>query len=117
MKLSAGDLILVPFPFTDLSSVKSRPALVLSSPGYNASSRDVIVCAVTSNLTDAAHTLLLSNGDLSSGKLLADSRVKVDKVVTLDQSLVRKVVAKVRPQVFERVLREFLTLFPVNRER
>jgi mRNA-degrading endonuclease toxin of MazEF toxin-antitoxin module len=112
MKLEPGDLVLVPFPFTNLSSVKTRPAFVLSTRAYNDASPDVIICGVTSNLAQATHTVLLSTKDLERGRLLADSRVKVDKVVAVHQSLVRKVVGRVRASVLERVLREFATLFP-----
>lgn len=45
-----GDVVLVPFPFTDQSSTKKRPAVVVSSPAYNAERPDVIVMAVTSQL-------------------------------------------------------------------
>jgi len=112
MKLEPGDLVLVPFPFTDLSARKTRPALVLSRTDYNASSRDVILCGVTSNLTNASHSVLLEGAGLASGRLAAPSRIKVDKVVTLQQSIVRKRFARVRPAVLEQVLREFRALFP-----
>jgi mRNA interferase MazF len=43
-----GDVVLVRFPFTDLSSTKKRPALVLSPPRYTVRQRDVVVLALTS---------------------------------------------------------------------
>ena len=45
-----GDIILVPFPFTDQSTVKKRPAVVASSDVYNSSRDDCIIMAVTSRL-------------------------------------------------------------------
>jgi len=45
-----GDIVLVPFPFTDLSSAKQRPALVVSSDALNAASEDVLVAAITSQI-------------------------------------------------------------------
>jgi len=47
------DLILVPFPFTDLSSVKRRPAVIVSPDSYN-QNKDVIIAYVTSQLTIAS---------------------------------------------------------------
>ena len=44
-----GEVLLLPFPFTDLSSTKRRPAVVLSTDAYNARHLDVIVAPVTSN--------------------------------------------------------------------
>jgi mRNA-degrading endonuclease toxin of MazEF toxin-antitoxin module len=45
-----GDVVLLPFPFADLTSTKVRPALVLSSSLYHKSEPDIIVAAITSNV-------------------------------------------------------------------
>lgn len=48
-----GDIVLVPFPFTDQSTVKKRPAVVISSKDYNLQRPDVIIMAVTSQIHSA----------------------------------------------------------------
>lgn len=45
---SFGDIVLVPFPFTDQTSAKKRPAVVISSDVYNQEHPDLIVMAITS---------------------------------------------------------------------
>ncbi len=45
---SFGDVVLVPFPFTDQTGTKKRPAVIVSSAAYNAARRDVVIMAVTS---------------------------------------------------------------------
>ena len=45
-----GDVILVPFPFTDLSTKKQRPAVVISSSRYNTERPDLILLAITSQV-------------------------------------------------------------------
>ncbi len=45
-----GDIILVPFPFTDQTTVKKRPAVVVSSEEYNSGRPDLIIMAITSRL-------------------------------------------------------------------
>ena len=49
-RFSFGDVVLVPFPFTDQSGTKKRPAVVVSSHGYNASRRDIVIMAITSQV-------------------------------------------------------------------
>lgn len=115
MTLDPGEIVLVPFPFTDLTSSKTRPALVLSCAPYNEASRDAILLGMTSNLANSDHSVLIDNEDLASGRLVATSRVKVDKVVTLEQRLIRRTVGKLEPEVLFRVLREFQALLPADR--
>lgn len=45
---SFGDVLLVPFPFTDLTQTKSRPAVVLSSDAYHHDHYDLVIAAITS---------------------------------------------------------------------
>lgn len=45
-----GDIILVPFPFTDLTTTKKRPAVIVSSEKYNIGRPDLIIMAITSRL-------------------------------------------------------------------
>jgi mRNA interferase MazF len=47
---SRGDVVLVPFPFTDLSAVKRRPALIISNDEYNRATGDVVIAQITSKL-------------------------------------------------------------------
>jgi len=42
-----GDVVLVPFPFTDQKGAKKRPAVVVSAAGYNTSRRDIVIMAIT----------------------------------------------------------------------
>jgi len=52
---SFGDILLVPFPFTDQTTVKKRPAVVISSSAYNRQRPDVIIMAVTSQIHSVGH--------------------------------------------------------------
>jgi mRNA interferase MazF len=93
---SRGTVVLVPFPFTDLSGVKNRPALVVSAEEYNDTTGDLILAQITGNL--AARPRL---GDypiprwLQAG-LRAPSMVRA-KLVTLEQTRIRRVLGQILP--------------------
>ena len=101
-----GDVVLLPFPFSDLSGDKQRPVLVLSKAAYNKASQDFLVCAITSNLANAAHSVYVEDADMETGRLPRPSRVKVDKVFTASQALARKRVGGVGAVVIAQVKRE-----------
>jgi mRNA interferase MazF len=89
--LERGDLLLVPFPFTDLSAAKRRPVLALTTPD---SFGDFIALAVTSR-PQAEHGIPLLAADLVRGHLPAPSWIRTDRIVTLSATLVVKVIGQV----------------------
>ena len=82
----AGELVVVPFPFTDLSSAKRRPVLALTAPDTQG---DFIGCPVTSRNHWAAARPLFA-AVMLQGALPRPSWVRTDHVVTLHDSLVVK---------------------------
>ncbi|MBU5671137.1 type II toxin-antitoxin system PemK/MazF family toxin [Paenibacillus brevis] len=81
-------MLLIPFPFSDLSSVKKRPVLVLSNDLYNHTSLDIIVAAITSNISMRDFSVLIAPDDLSEGRLKTESVVRVDKIYTFSKKIV-----------------------------
>lgn len=100
---SQGDIVLLPVPFTDLSSTRRRPVIVLSNDAYNRSTTDMIVVAMTSNLTQHSHSFILTSADLVLGTLNHPGRVRVDKIYTLSQSIVVKIFGKVSDATLNRI--------------
>jgi mRNA interferase MazF len=84
MAYQRGDVVYVPFQYTDLSSGKVRPALVVSSAELHAADRLYIVAAITSNV--AASPLGHLIGDLTSAGLKVPSLVR-PVLLTLDPSV------------------------------
>jgi len=82
----------VPFPFTDLTGSKQRPALVVSSDAFNASHDDVLLVAITSRVpaTPSSDEIVISSADLGSTGLLKPSVVKTTKLITIHQALIHK---------------------------
>ena len=105
-----GEIVIVPFPFSDLSSFKQRPVLILSKSKDNAESEDIITCGITSNLKNAKYSVLIDNLDLESGNIPSKSRIKIDKLFTLDKRIIKKKVARINKQSFEKVKVQFSNL-------
>ena len=74
-----GDILLIPIPFTDLSSQKRRPVIVISNDQYNRKTSDVMVVAVTSNPQVTDYSLSITSSDLIEGTLNRPGKIRVDK--------------------------------------
>lgn len=98
MTLQRGNVVLVPFPFTDLTRQKARPAVVISPERFNASSADVVLVAISSQLPASPNDtdLILrhaSTGFQATG-LRVSSVIRTTKLVTLQQSLIYTTLGK-----------------------
>jgi mRNA interferase MazF len=93
MAYQFGDAVLVPFPFTDQSTTKQRPAVVVSSAAYNRIRRDVILMAITSQMRGGGTFGEIAIEDWQAAKLLKPSAIK-PIFATLEQTLVIKSLGK-----------------------
>jgi len=82
-----GDILLIPVPFTDLSSMKKRPVVVISNNRYNHSGVDIVVVAMTSNPIEVDYSIQIEQLDLIEGKLKRPSKIRVDKIYTLSKEI------------------------------
>jgi len=90
-----GDIVLISVPYTDLSSTKRRPVIVVSNDDYNQQRQDIVVVAMTSHLTSGPYRFTLTTSDLERGHLNRQGQVRVDKIYTLSQSIVVKTFGRV----------------------
>ena len=102
-----GDLLLVPFPFSDQSGRKVRPVIVLGNNEFNEHSEDIIVVGVTSNLSKDKYAIKLDNKDLEEGKLIISCMIKVENILRLDRHLIIKKIGKIKKEK----LKEMLSIF------
>lgn len=94
-----GDIVLIPVPFTDLSSTKRRPVIVVSNDDYNSSVSDMVVVAMTSTPATGPYSLSITSVNLVEGTLNRPGTVRVDKIYTLDQSLSVKTFGRVNAHI------------------
>lgn len=105
-----GDIVLVPFPFTDLSSSKRRPALVISPDAFNDQMADLVVAAITSQITNE-HAVAIDPTDCVDGMLPKASVVKLAKVFTIHSTLVIKKLCALRDGKLAEVLGDVRQFF------
>lgn len=104
------DIVKVPFPFSDLSNIRKRPVLIISKNEDNKIVDDIITCGITSNLKNTKYSVEIDNKDLEKGKIPIKSRIKIDKLFTVKQSIVEKKIAKINQETFEKVREEFCNM-------
>ncbi len=80
----AGDVVVLSFPFTDLSQTKRRPALVLAALRGD----DLILCQITSQARSDAYSVPLEASDFTSGGLSQSSRIRPNRLFTADEGIV-----------------------------
>jgi mRNA interferase MazF len=98
-----GDIVLVPVPFTDLSSKKRRPVIVISNNDYNRTAPDMVVVAMTSQPRSSLYAFTITSADLERGTLNRPGQVCVDKIYTLAQSLTVKTFGRVNASILDRI--------------
>lgn len=100
-----GDIVLIPIPFTDLSTQKRRPVIVISNNQYNDKTGDVIVIAMTSNPQITDYSFSITSSDLVRGRLNRPGKVRVDRIYTMSQSIIAKTFGRVNTVTLERARR------------
>ena len=90
-----GDIVLVPFPFTDQSTSKKRPAVVISSSRYNTERPDLIIMAVTSQLKPSRTIGEVILQDWRAAGLLKPSAIK-PVITTIEKRLVIKTMGQLK---------------------
>ena len=106
-----GEVVLVPFPFTDLSGRKRRPALVVSSERFR--DEDLILCAITSQIPQDVPQVevLLEAGDMVEKQLPKRSMIKPGKLFTIHRSLITSSYGGVKQHKLLEVLRTLRETF------
>jgi mRNA interferase MazF len=79
-----GDVVVVPFPFSDLTQAKRRPALVVAVLSGN----DLILCQITSRAVTDEYAVVIESDDFSSGGLRQSSNVRPNRLFTADKQII-----------------------------
>lgn len=113
--MNQQELIWVRLPFSSLEETKVRPAIVVSNNDYNKKNKDVVVCAVTSNLDDNQYSIFIDNSNLSNGNLPLKSRARADKIIQVEKKLIIKSFAELDNKTFDELIKKIVKL--IQREK
>ncbi len=106
----SGELVVIPFPFSDLSKSKMRPALLIA----DSKNDDFIMIQITSKSYDDIYSIQISNKDLDYGSLNFDSYIKYSKVFTANSNIISKRIGKLKRNKLNKVINELVKLLKEN---
>ena len=111
VKPVAGDVVIIPFPFSDLTHTKRRPALVLA----DLEGDDLILCMITSREIRDAYAVPLDSSDFGSGGLPVPSNIRPSRLFTADAAISERVVGRVKPKKLADACAQVASLLGMHR--
>ncbi len=101
-----GDIVVIPFPFSDLSSIKRRPALVIAP----VSCEDLILCQITSKYHADNYSIPLRPSDLITGTLKDMSYIRPEKLFTADISMIQYTLGHISDPIMQTVVNTIISI-------
>ena len=102
-----GEVVVLPFPFSDLSATKRRPALVVASlPGD-----DVILCQITSVSHSDSYAVPIQEADFVAGSLARPSYVRTDRIFTADSAIITRVAGQLSRRKLDEIITKLVRIF------
>ncbi len=102
-----GEVVVFPFPQTNLQSGKRRPALVVA----DLKGDDLILCQITSQARADGYSVPLTAADFERGRLVRDSFIRPNRLFTVEQSLILYAAGKVKSEKLNEVRAKIRELF------
>ena len=96
-----GDIVVIPFPFSDLSGSKKRPALVVATMQGD----DVILCQITGQFTRDDYAIPLTTNEMKQGALNQPvSHIRPNRLFTADSAIINRKVAALKDDTLQEVI-------------
>lgn len=105
-KFVKGDVVVVPFPFSDLSVHKKRPALVVASMTGD----DVILCQITSKTIRDTYAIPLTESDFKTGEFHQDSNIRPNRLFTADSNIILYRIGILNPEKNKEVVSKIIEI-------
>ena len=101
-----GDIVVLPFPFSDLSEAKRRPALVVATLTRN----DLMLCMITSQSADDRYTTAITDDDFIAGGLSRDSFIKANRVFIANEKIIAYKAGTLTKTTVEKVISKLIAI-------
>ncbi len=105
-KFIRGDVVVVPFPFSDLTQAKRRPALAVADLEGN----DLILCQITSRLIRDRYAITINDDDFIAGTLKQQSNVRHNRIFTADSHIVLYRVGSLKHKKLKEVIEKIIEI-------
>lgn len=99
-----GDIVVIPFPFSDLSEVKKRPAFVVKG----LKGEDVILCQITSRAIKDKYSIQLRKTDFATGSLSIDSNIRPNRIFTADKNIILYKIGNIKENKTKEVIQKII---------
>lgn len=101
-----GDVVVVPFPFSDLTRAKRRPALVIAELKGN----DLILCQITSQSIRDRYAVSIDENDFETGTLRRRSNVRPNRIFTADRHIILYKVGHLKPEKINQIMEKIVSI-------
>lgn len=105
-KFVKGDIVVIPFPFSDLSGSKKRPALVLAGLQGD----DIILCQITSQQTKDKYAIAIKDSDFKLGILSAPSNIRPNRIFTANKNIIIKKATSLNEAAVNSVIQKIISI-------
>ncbi|MFV1885229.1 MAG: type II toxin-antitoxin system PemK/MazF family toxin [Balneola sp.] len=105
-KFVKGDIVVVPFPFSDLSNSKRRPAFVIR----DFDGEDLLLCQITSQASKNELSIIIDDNDFSSGSLNKKSNIRPDKIFTCSENIILYKIGSLNETTVQKVIQSIIDL-------
>ena len=109
-KFIRGDAVVVPFPFSDLTQAKRRPALIIA----DLEGDDYILCQITSKRIKDNYSIPLEDDDFEDGSLKQSSNVRPNRIFTADKNIILYRIGNIRNNKFDEIIRKIVSILQTD---
>ncbi|MCK4905696.1 type II toxin-antitoxin system PemK/MazF family toxin [bacterium] len=101
-----GDVVVIPFPFSDLTQAKRRPALVISVLDGN----DLILCQITSRAVKDNYAISLNEKDFNTSSLKQPSNVRPNRIFTADNNIILYRIGNLKQNKTDQIIEKIIKI-------